>query len=121
MIELENITKSFGKTHVLQDVNLKVSSGEMVAIMGRSGAGKSTLLNILGLLIRPDTGKYVLDNQNINMETNPYDFRKKNIGYILQKPNLIPDRNVYKNLLVGINLYNIKKEEKKELLMKLSR
>ncbi|MCD7839581.1 MAG: ABC transporter ATP-binding protein [Erysipelotrichaceae bacterium] len=116
MIELKNIKKNFGNTTVLKDVNLKIYPGEMVDIMGRSGAGKSTLLNILGLLTKPDSGKYIFSGSEITVSTDPYDFRKKNIGYILQKPNLIPDRNIYNNLLVGIDLYSIKKEYKKKFI-----
>ena len=68
MIEVKNIWKSFGELEVLKGVNLSVSKGEIVAIIGKSGAGKTTLLQIIGTLDRPTKGQVVItpsDSLNI--------------------------------------------------------
>ena len=67
MIRLSAITRTFHMgdqaVHALNDINLTITSGEYVSIMGPSGSGKSTLLNIIGLLDRPDSGCYELDGR----------------------------------------------------------
>ncbi|MEB9783565.1 ATP-binding cassette domain-containing protein, partial [Bacillus cereus] len=66
MIQLANVAKGYGKSNfsALQDINLTIEKGEMIAIMGPSGSGKSTLLNIIGLIDSPSTGKYFLDGMD---------------------------------------------------------
>lgn len=70
MIELRNLCRHFkiGDTtvHALREINLTIQQGEYLSIMGPSGSGKSTLLNMLGLLDRPDSGEYLLNNSPIN-------------------------------------------------------
>jgi putative ABC transport system ATP-binding protein len=96
MIELNDILKSYpmGKRQltVLQGINLKIEKGEMVAIMGPSGSGKSTLLNLIGLLDRPTSGSYILDDKEVSKLNSREQSRVRGqkIGFIFQSFNLIP-------------------------------
>ena len=63
MISAKGIKKSYGALHVLKGIDVDISSGEIISIIGKSGAGKSTLLHILGTLDRPDTGSLVINDQ----------------------------------------------------------
>ncbi|PLX12321.1 MAG: lipoprotein-releasing system ATP-binding protein LolD, partial [Marinilabiliales bacterium] len=66
MIKAADLTKSFDDVEVLKGINLNISKGEIVSIVGASGAGKTTLLQVLGTLSRPDSGKIEINNININ-------------------------------------------------------
>ena len=70
MIRLKNINKSFifgeEKVNALDDINLEITKGDFIAIIGPSGSGKSTLMNILGLLDVPDSGEYLLDGKEVS-------------------------------------------------------
>jgi len=103
MIELKNISKTYhmGKVDVkaLDNVSLKISQGEFVAIMGASGSGKSTLMHILGLLDRPDSGSYVLEGRE--MTTLPDDSlaatRNMTVGFVFQQFHLLPRMTALEN------------------------
>ncbi len=84
MIRTENIHKSFGNLQVLKGIDLEISNGEIVSIVGASGAGKSTLLHILGTLDLADQGKLLFDNVDVNAmsEKKLSDFRNQNIGFV---------------------------------------
>jgi len=98
MIRLENINKTYhggSPLHVLKGIDLQVSQGELVSIMGASGSGKSTMLNILGILDDYDSGNYYLAGRlikNLN-ETQAAAARNNMIGYIFQSFNLISYKN----------------------------
>lgn len=66
MIHLEGITKSFGSLQVLKGIDLEITQGEVVSIVGPSGAGKTTLLQIMGTLDSPDAGMINIDGTNVN-------------------------------------------------------
>ncbi len=104
MIELQNITKSFGDRTVLNDVSLTVEKNRMVSIMGKSGSGKSTLLAIVAGLIHPDQGKIVFNTTTVSElnEEELADFRLNHIGFIFQDFKLIPSLTVHDNILMGI-------------------
>ena len=104
MIQTEQLKKIFRtdevETTALNDVDLQVTNGEFVAIMGSSGCGKSTLLNILGLLDNPSEGKYYFDGKEVSKykERQRTNMRKGNVGFIFQSFNLIDELNVYENV-----------------------
>ena len=96
MIELKNIYKTYQMGEVavkaLEDVSLKISPGEFVAIMGPSGSGKSTLMHILGLLDRPDSGEYYLGKRRINefSDEELSAVRNRLVGFVFQQFHLLP-------------------------------
>ena len=102
MLEAKNITKSYGKLQVLKGVDIKISKGEIVSIVGSSGAGKSTLLHILGTLDKPNEGNVVLENQRIDKLNgkNLSIFRNKNIGFIFQFHHLLPEFSALENVCI---------------------
>lgn len=102
MIEVRNIYKSFGSLQVLKGVNLQVSKGEIVSIIGQSGAGKTTLLQVIGTLSRPDKGEVLIDDINVFQlkETALAEFRNKHIGFIFQFHQLLPEFSALENVMM---------------------
>ncbi|HEB94791.1 MAG TPA: ABC transporter ATP-binding protein [Gammaproteobacteria bacterium] len=104
MITLENIQRIFPvgdqKVHALRDINLHISAGEYLSIMGPSGSGKSTLLNLLGLLDRPDAGHYRLDGQDITPLSDKQQarLRRERIGFVFQFFHLVPRLTAAQNI-----------------------
>ena len=86
MIDVKNITKSFGSLQVLKGIDLHIDKGEVVSIVGPSGAGKTTLLQIIGTLDKPDEGTVVVDGIDVGkLSTSKLsDFRNKHIGFVFQ-------------------------------------
>jgi putative ABC transport system ATP-binding protein len=110
MVRITNLHKSYGtgtnKLHVLKGVNLSITTGEMVSIMGASGSGKSTLLNVIGILDTYDEGTYHLDNNLISSATTEKMaavYRNRHIGFVFQSFNLISFKTAVEN--VGLPLY----------------
>lgn len=104
MLELRNVTKSYGNQRVLADVSLTIREREMVSIMGKSGAGKSTLLAAMAGLVKPDSGQVLFQGSNISDldEEKLAAFRLQHIGFIFQDFKLIPSLSVYDNIMLGI-------------------
>lgn len=96
MIEIKNLSKSFGQQEVLHDISMNVSEGEVVALIGASGSGKSTLLRCVNLLETPNSGKIIVDDVDITASFNIDEYRTK-VGMIFQSFNLFPHLNVLKN------------------------
>ncbi len=99
MIKLSGITKSYPDgedriNHVLRSVELHVEKGDFVAIKGASGSGKTTLLSILGTLLLPDSGTYLLDGKEMSTPGVDHSLvRNKNIGFVFQEHRLASFRN----------------------------
>lgn len=106
MIELKDIVKSFQDgdnriNHVLRGLNLHIDKGEFLAIKGQSGAGKTTLLNILGTLLMPDSGIYVLDDDILtNSEIDLATVRNEKIGFVFQDHRLLPQYTTMQNIML---------------------
>lgn len=100
MIKVENLCKSFGDLQVLKDINLEVSKGEVVSVVGASGAGKTTLLQILGTLDSPTSGEVWINNTPLStLKGNALSrFRNENIGFVFQFHNLLPEFSALENV-----------------------
>lgn len=102
MIELDNISKSFGNLNVLKGISLSVEKGEVISITGPSGAGKTTLLQIMGSLDKPDNGRVLFDGCDITElnEKQLSAFRNKHIGFVFQFHQLLPEFNAKENIMI---------------------
>lgn len=100
MIKVEHLNKSFGNLHVLSDINLTIGKGEVVSIVGASGAGKTTLLQLLGTLLRPDSGHILYDDVDVSTldEKALSRFRNRNVGFVFQFHNLLPEFTALENV-----------------------
>lgn len=119
VIELKNVTKSFGDHEVLKGVNLKVNSGEVVSVIGASGSGKSTMLRCINLLERPDGGDILFNGESIfGQDVNIAGYRTK-VGMVFQSFNLFENMNVLKNCTIGqIKVLKRDKKEAEEIALK---
>lgn len=102
MIDIKNITKSFGKLQVLKGIDLHIDKGEVVSIVGPSGAGKTTLLQIIGTLDKPDTGTIVIDGTDVSnlSQKKLADFRNRHIGFVFQFHQLLPEFTALENIMI---------------------
>ena len=102
MIQLQDITKSFGPLQVLRGISLKVEQGEVVSIVGPSGAGKTTLLQIMGTLDRPDTGTVLIDGTPVQRmkERELAAFRNRHIGFVFQFHQILPEFTALENVMI---------------------
>lgn len=102
MIVAEGITKSFGNLQVLKGINLTINQGEVVSIVGPSGAGKTTLLQILGTLDKPDGGRLLINDTDVLhlSEQKLSAFRNRNIGFVFQFHQLLPEFTALENVMI---------------------
>lgn len=132
MIEIDNIYKIYNKGKVneftaLKGVSLKISEGEMVAIIGKSGAGKSTLMHIIGCVDDFEQGKYYLNGQDVSKlnEKKRAIIRNRDIGIVLQDFALMENYTVIENVLMPLffskNAGNrrVREEKAKDILSQL--
>jgi len=113
MIKLEGITKSFGDLQVLKGIDLEISKGEVVSIVGPSGAGKTTLLQIMGTLDKPDAGTINMNDQEINRmkDRDLAVFRNKHIGFVFQFHQLLPEFTALENVMIPAFIAGISTKE----------
>lgn len=122
MILLKDVNKTYPGVvplHVLKGINLEVSRGELVSIMGASGSGKSTLLNILGILDGYDSGKYYLDGRLIKdlSENRAAELRNRMIGFVFQSFNLINYKNALENVALPLFYQGVGRSRRNLLAM----
>lgn len=108
VIELKNITKSFGDNLILNNFNMTVKKNEFLTLLGPSGCGKTTILRIIGGFEWPDEGRVIFNGKDIT-DDEPY---QRKINTVFQKYALFPHLNVYDNIAFGLK---IKKTPKKEI------
>ncbi len=119
-ISVKNLKKNFGALEVLKDINLEVSEGEVVVLLGPSGSGKSTLLRCMNQLEKVTSGKIIIDGQDVTDKHTDINKVREKIGMVFQHFNLFNHLNVLKNMtLAPVHLKTLTKEQAKENAMKL--
>ncbi len=124
MIKLDNIHRDFQvgdqTVHALDDINMQISQGEYLSVMGPSGSGKSTLLNLLGLLDHATSGLYFLNNQNVTDmdEQQEASTRNKHIGFVFQAFHLIPRLTAQENIELPLLLAGIEPDIRHDKVVK---
>ncbi|KAB2319190.1 ABC transporter ATP-binding protein [Betaproteobacteria bacterium SCN1] len=119
MIRLEGIARHFRmgdqEVRALDGVDLAIDAGEYVSIMGPSGSGKSTLLNVLGLLDRPDAGRYLLDGADVAALSEPAQaqVRRTRIGFVFQSFHLVARLTAFENIELPLVLEGIAPAERR--------
>lgn len=123
MLVIENISMNYDETpnivHALSNVNLILNKNELAIIEGPSGSGKTTLLNIIGGLLKPSSGKILVNNKNI-IEMNDNEkayYRNKVIGFVFQSFYLEPNFTVYDNVEVPLIIAGIPKNERRKMIL----
>jgi putative ABC transport system ATP-binding protein len=125
MIRLTGIARTFvvggEEVHALRAVNLAITKGEYLSIMGPSGSGKSTLLNIIGLLDRPNDGSYELDERNVTALSDDElaRVRREKIGFVFQFFHLVPRLTAIQNIELPMVLAGIDPAERRQRLTRL--
>lgn len=120
LIQLKNIHKSYPldgfDLEILKGINLEITAGEFVAIMGPSGSGKSTLMNILGCLDTPTSGEYLLDGENIEHMNNDQlaEIRNRKIGFVFQGFNLLSRTSAIENVELPMVYAGLPDKEREE-------
>ena len=119
MIELTSLCRTFmlgdQTVHALDNINLSISPGEYLSVMGPSGSGKSTLLNVLGLLDVPDSGHYLLQNTDTTLlsETERARYRREHIGFVFQSYHLVARLTARENIELPLVLAGVAPHERK--------
>ena len=118
MIRLTDIQRDFQvgdqQVHALRNINLQVSAGEYISIMGPSGSGKSTLLNMIGLLDQPTAGHYQLDGQDVTTLSDKQQAhtRREKIGFVFQFFHLVPRLTAAQNIALPLVLAGMNEKER---------
>ncbi|MBZ8176608.1 ATP-binding cassette domain-containing protein [Corynebacterium poyangense] len=100
ILELKNVSKSFGPVQVIKDVSLKVHPGKVQALLGENGAGKSTIIKMMAGVYQPDSGEIIVDGQPVRFP-NTKEAEKYGIATIYQELNLVPSMSVAENIMLG--------------------
>jgi lipoprotein-releasing system ATP-binding protein len=116
MLELKNISKSYGAQLILNNINLQVQDNQLVSILGPSGSGKSTLLQIIGLLLKPDSGSIDLNGiQYGNLKDKELaQFRNSKLGFVFQFHNLLGEFTCAENVKMPLFIRETKLTDEQE-------
>lgn len=126
-IRVYNLNKTYGqhdekiKVQALKSITLSLETNKIYAIMGHSGSGKSTLMHILGLLDRPTSGQYFLNNRDVSKfsDRQQAHIRNREIGFVFQAYNLLPRYSVYKNIEMPLTYSQVSGADRKKRINKL--
>lgn len=117
MIQFKNVTKSYGRTVILDNLNFTIRDGEFVVLIGPSGCGKTTTLKTINRLIEPDKGEIEIDGRKI-ADQNPVELRRT-IGYVIQQIGLFPNMTVEQNIAVVPKLLKYPREKWQQTVREL--
>ena len=104
MIEFVNVTKSFGNNIAVDNLNLEIEEGEFVCFIGTSGSGKTTSMRMINRMVKPTSGKILINGKDIQ-SMNEVNLRRS-IGYVIQQVGLMPHMNIYENIIMVPKLLN---------------
>lgn len=120
MINVENVSKTFGSLTVLKNISMEIKKGEIVAIVGPSGSGKSTLLRCMNLLETPTSGKIFIDEVDITDKSTDIMAIRQKVGMVFQHFNLFPHMTVMENMIYApTKVKKMSKSEAEDKAMKL--
>jgi len=113
MINFEQVFKRYpGNLDALQNISLKITSGELIFVTGSSGAGKSTLLKLISSVEKPTSGSIIFENQNLTQIKNKdIPFLRRRFGMIFQDHKLLYDRNCFENVTLPLSINNMSKHD----------
>lgn len=118
IIQIDNVTKSFGKIKALQGVTVTVKRGEVVVIIGPSGSGKSTLLRCINMLEHPNSGNIIVDGISVMYKETDINVVRAEVGIVFQQFNLFPHLTVLENIMLA---QRIVRKRKREEAMQIAR
>ena len=118
LLQTEDLTKSYGKRTVVRGVNINVSSGEIVGLLGPNGAGKTTTFYMTVGLTVPDSGRVVLDGEDMT-DAPMYIRARKGIGYLPQEPSIFRGLTVEQNILAILETLDLNRRQRQERLREL--
>lgn len=127
LLEVDGLSKSFGtragKIEVLKGIDLRVTAGETIALVGASGAGKSTLLHIIGTLDRPTSGRVLFNGEEVFRRSDAAlaAFRNRSIGFVFQFHHLLPEFSALENAMMPALIGGMKRNEAEALASDLLR
>ena len=98
MIEIKELTKSYGENTIFSNVSFSIQDGEFVVFSGKSGCGKTTMLNMIGALEKPTSGHIIVDGKDITKNKGRIEYLSKKVGFLFQNFALIENKTVKKNL-----------------------
>lgn len=104
VLQVKQVSKSFGTEQIIENISLELNEGELVSLLGVSGGGKTTLFNIIAGLSNPDNGQVILDGEDITGKPG-------NVSYMLQKDLLLPYKNITDNVALPLVIRGMKKKE----------
>lgn len=118
IIEIDNVSKTFGKIKALQGVSTSVKRGEVLVIIGPSGSGKSTLLRCINMLEHPDSGNIIVDGISVVNKSTDINIVRAEVGIVFQQFNLFPHLTVVENIILAQRIVRKRKrEEAKQIAM----
>ena len=116
MIEVEHLVKKFGSFTAVNDISFKVDPGELFALLGPNGAGKSTTIKMLTTLLKPTSGKLILNGNDVVKQQ---DQTRRSFGIVFQDPSLDNDLTAYENMELHAIMYHIPKKDVKPRIQEL--